>query len=160
MADEPSLTRYMPEASVIAIRPFEEADRDALRRLFIVSRRAAFTWHTSASHDGIDFDRSTEHEQVLVACIDGEPVGFASIWVPDSFLHNLFVHPDFLRQGIGTALLAHCTEHFLTTPTLKCLKVNVNAIRFYVARQWRVIGDGESADGPYFLMEKPRAKAP
>jgi GNAT superfamily N-acetyltransferase len=144
------------DLGIVQVRSFEEADRDALRSLFKASRQAAFTWDTGANPEALDFNKSTVNEKVLVALIDGKQVGFASIWEPDSFLHNLFVHPDCLRQGIGTALLARCADHFSKAPTLKCLKANARAMRFYTAQGWRVIGDGESADGPYALMEGPR----
>lgn len=34
------------------------------------------------------------------------PVGFTSI-NRDGYLHSLFVHPDYIRQGIATMLLVH-----------------------------------------------------
>jgi ribosomal protein S18 acetylase RimI-like enzyme len=109
----------------ILVREFEEADRDALRLLYIASRNAAFTWSAVELHQALDFDAHTEGEKILVAVTGAEILGFASIWEPDSFLHNLFVHPSATRQGVGQALLASCAKYFSNTPTLKCLKATL-----------------------------------
>lgn len=136
----------------ITVREFEEADRPALRHLYVASRNAAFHWNPSNAHQLLDFDRDTVGEIILVALAEGGIVGFASIWAPDSFLHHLFVHPSAFRRGVGTALLAGCAKYCSKTPTLKCVKENVNAMAFYQSRGWAVIGEGHGADGPYCLM--------
>lgn len=136
----------------ILVREFEEADRDALRLLYVASRDAAFTWSAAGAHRPGDFDLHTEGERILVAAVGAEVLGFASILEPDSFLHNLFVHPSALRQGIGRALLAQCGRYFTRPPTLKCLRANGGALRFYQAQGWCVLREGVGPDGPYLLM--------
>ncbi|MBY0270644.1 MAG: GNAT family N-acetyltransferase [Burkholderiales bacterium] len=138
----------------ILIREFEEPDRDTLRHLYLESRKAAFTWNTTRPCKPADFDSHTEGEHILVAVANAEIIGFASIWVPDSFLHNLFVHPSFMRKGVGRALLAACNKYFSRTPSLKCLKANVNAVQFYQSQGWKVAREEMGPDGPYLLMEK------
>lgn len=138
----------------IHVRPFEEIDRETLRRLYLDSRNATFTWDPAGSHQASDFDRHTEGEVILVAVVDDEIRGFASIWVPDSFLHNLFVHPSHKRQGIGQALLKGCDPHFANTPTLKCRQANVNAAQFYHSQGWITLRDETGPEGPYHLMAK------
>lgn len=141
---------------LLTIREFEEQDRAALRRIYTAARRAAFTWQDAASFQPADFDTDTEDECILVALADGVPVGFASIWEPDSFLHTLFVHPDFQHKGVGKALLTHCSAYFTAaTPTLKCLKANTPAIGFYLHQGWEALADGDSPDGPYLLFVRP-----
>jgi GNAT superfamily N-acetyltransferase len=138
----------------IRIRTFAKRDRPALRALFVASRNAAFTWAAPGTHRLEDLDTVTAGEIVLVALIDHEPVGFASIWEPDSFLHNLFVHPTCQRRGVGRALLAACAPYFRSTATLKCLKRNRAAMRFYRAHGWSVRGEGKGAGGAYFVLEQ------
>lgn len=139
----------------IIVREFEEADRAALRLLYVASRNAAFTWQAIGAHQPGDFDAHTEGEQILVAEEgNGGILGFASIWAPDSFLHNLFVHPSFTRRGVGRALLAACARHFTHPSTLKCLKANTQALDFYRSQGWRVLREETGPDGPYFLMTK------
>lgn len=136
------------------VRAFEEADRPALRDLYVASRNATFTWAPAGSHQASDFDLHTEGERVLVAVRGSKVLGFASIWEPDSFVHNLFVHPSALRQGVGQALLASCARYFTKTPTLKCLQANVNAIQFYKTQGWVAIREDVGPEGPYLLMAK------
>lgn len=136
----------------VLVREFEEADREALRLLYVASRNAAFTWPGVEPHQALDFDAHTQGEQILVAHAKGCIVGFASVWVPDSFLHNLFVHPSAMRQGVGQALLRACGKYFSKTPTLKCLTANVNARRFYESQGWRSLGEDTGPSGPYLLM--------
>jgi hypothetical protein len=76
----------------ILVREFEEADRASLRQLYVASRRAAFTWIAAESHQALDFDAHTQGEVILVAVANAQTVGFASIWKPDSFVHNLFAN--------------------------------------------------------------------
>jgi ribosomal protein S18 acetylase RimI-like enzyme len=141
----------------IQVRAFEEHDRDALRRLYAASRSATFTWVPAFEHRLLDFDRDTHEEKILVA--SGEPgvLGFASIWEADSFLHNLFVHPHFVRRGVGRALLSQCAAHFSGAPTLKCLVANQNALGFYKHLGWQPLAEGVGPGGPYLLLGRPQA---
>lgn len=142
-------------AAALQVRPMQPHDADALRRIFLQARTATFTWLDTRTFQLQDFDLFTLDERVLVALLDGEPVGFASLCEPDSFLHHLFISPGIHRRGIGAALLAACAPHFTQPPMLKCLKANTNALGFYEHMGWRVISDGEAADGPFVLMQGP-----
>lgn len=137
----------------VIVRDFVETDREALRQLFVVSRDAAFSWAAIGSHKLEDFDVSTAGERILVAEHSYRPIGFASVWQEDSFLHNLFVHPRFQGLGVGKMLLAGCDKYFSSAPTLKCLKANERAKRFYQSQGWRVRSEADGPEGPYFLME-------
>lgn len=138
----------------IFLREFLESDREALRELFVAARSAAFSWVSPDDHKLEDFDRFTEGERILVAVEANRPIGFASIWEPDSFLHNLFIHPEFQGQGVGQILLAYCDQYFMDTPTLKCLKSNQRAQQFYQSQGWTVLSEEEDPCGSYFLMKR------
>lgn len=138
----------------IVVRDFVEADREALRALFVAARDAAFSWAAAGAHRLEDFDASTAGERILVAEHACHPIGFASVWQEDSFLHNLFVHPLHQGRGAGTMLLAACDRHFSSVPTLKCLKANERAWLFYQSQGWRVRNEADGPEGPYVLMEK------
>lgn len=140
----------------IVVREFEETDRVALRELYVASRDAAFTWDPVGAHQASDFDLHTEGERILVATKGSQVLGFASIWEPDSFVHNLFVRPDAMRQGTGTALLAGCAPYFTKAPTLKCLVANVKARQFYQAQGWEALREDTGPEGPYVLMTHRR----
>lgn len=138
----------------ILVREFEEADREALRQVHVLSRRATFTWQPPEMHQSSDFDECTQGERILVALLDGLPVGFAAIWEAEDFLHSLFVHPAFIRQGVGKALLDRCADHFRGKATLKCLKPNLNAQHFYLSQGWTVLREEADPEGVYLLMAK------
>jgi GNAT superfamily N-acetyltransferase len=143
----------------VIVRDFAEADREALRKLFVASRDAAFVWVGAGAHRLEDFDAGTAGERILVAEHSCHPIGFASVWQEDSFLHNLFVHPRYQGLGAGTMLLAACDKYFSSIPTLKCLKANERARRFYQSRGWRVRSEADGPQGPYVLMERGRPGA-
>jgi GNAT superfamily N-acetyltransferase len=138
----------------IRVREFVDADREPLRAVYLASRVATFPWTDAELYQATDFDAHTEGELILVALLDAEIVGFASIWEQDSFLHNLFVQPSALRKGVGRALLARCMEYFRETPTLKCLQQNDNATGFYLSQGWDVVREEIGPEGPYLLMTK------
>ena len=137
----------------VNVRPFIETDREALRELFVDSRDIAFSWVTFGTHKIDDFDASTIGERILVAEHNCRPIGFASVWQDDSFLHNLFIHPDYQGKGVGKKLLSACSKLFFSTPTLKCLKANVHANQFYQSQGWSVRSEVCDPEGTYFLME-------
>ncbi|HDS1652726.1 TPA: GNAT family N-acetyltransferase [Stenotrophomonas maltophilia] len=147
--------RHVNRGQVI-VREFVEADREALRKLFVASRDAAFSWAAVGAHKLEDFDVSTAGERILVAEHSCTPIGFASVWQDDSFLHNLFVHPHYQRCGVGRMLLAGCDKYFSAAPTLKCLKANDPAKRFYQSQGWRVCSEADGPEGPYVLMVRAR----
>ena len=144
----------MARLSVIWVRLFQEHDRDALRRVYYESRRHAFHWLRRTLFQLEDFDNDTEGERVWVAVKDNAPVGFAGIWEADNFLHHLYVAPEHLRQGIGSLLLSTCMNSWRRPVTLKCMKSNRDAIRFYRKHGWFIESEGVSAVyGEYYLMK-------
>ena len=138
------------------IREFVESDRPALQKLYVASRAEAFPWLAPSVLQLGDFDTDTREERVIVALLGDIRVGFASIWEPDRFLHNLFVHTDYLRRGIGRALVERSMSYFDGPATLKCLQANSRAHAFYRHLGWHVTGYGESSDGRYYLMTAGR----
>jgi GNAT superfamily N-acetyltransferase len=135
------------------VREFMEADRDRLHRIYLDSRRATFHWLDTSAYKLEDFDTDTQGEKLLVAVNDkDEALGFVSIWVPDNFIHNLFIIPGLERQGIGMALLNAATDLFDLPLTLKCMERNHNAINFYKANGWRIKGKGSDENGDYYVM--------
>lgn len=137
------------------IRPARESDRPFLRTLFLRARKCSWPWADSQTWSLEDFDAATLDEQIWVAEIDGHRVGFASVWVSDNFLHNLFVDPDQQGHGIGSALLQHVQSTFTHTGALKCLVKNVEALHFYQRHGWHTEASGSSPEGDYWLMHYP-----
>jgi GNAT superfamily N-acetyltransferase len=136
----------------IEIRPGVAADIPALSQIYLDSRKQAFSWVAAAALRLDDFQRDTAGEAIWVAADATGPVGFASVYVPDNFIHNLFVHPQRTGQGIGTALLSTCIQNLGRPAVLKCVARNVRAREFYLARGWQIAAHGRSPDGRYLRL--------
>lgn len=134
------------------IRSCTERDRAALCGLYLAARRQAFHWLDTSQFRLEDFDRDTEGELIWVASEGGRPVGFISVWEPENFIHNLFVHPDATGLGVGSALLDRSLDEIGRPATLKCLSQNTRAREFYLAKGWRIAAEGHGPDGPFLLM--------
>lgn len=139
-------------AKVMSTRRFLESDRKALRAVYLETRSQVFTWINAASLRADDFDRDTEGETIWVGACDGRPVAFASIWEPENFIHNLFVHPRAAGQGLGSALLRECLDHLGRPAALKCVAENFAAAGFYQAQGWKCVEEGIGPHGVYLLM--------
>jgi len=134
------------------IRPATEHDRPALRELFLLARRATFTWLDGENFREEDYDGQTRGERVLVAeADDGSIAGFVALWEPDRFVHHLYLAAGQQGRGIGRALLQALgwPEQPLQ---LKCLRRNEAAQAFYLALGFAQIGQGRGNDGEYVLL--------
>jgi GNAT superfamily N-acetyltransferase len=139
---------------VTRIRLFQEQDRKALRKLYLESRRRAYRWWQSAFFTREDFDKDTEGERIWVAVSDGVAVGFAAAWERENFLHHLYVAPQHTGKGIGRLLLQTSVADLGRPASLKCLKANQAAIRFYNKNGWIIAAEGVSkGHGEYYLMK-------
>jgi GNAT superfamily N-acetyltransferase len=134
------------------LREYSEADLPALREIYLLSRRAAFTWELPDWFRVDDLDRAIEGEVILVAEIERMPVGFVSWWPPENFIHHLFLHPDYFRRGIGSQLLQACLDRLGRPARLKCISKNLPAKEFYLQRGWVVESKGTGCDGDYLTM--------
>ena len=138
------------------IRPYQEADRPALRSLYLAARQAAFTWRDTRNYRLEDFDRSTLGEEVWVAEQDGRLLGFVSIYRAEDFIHHLYVDPQPPPQGVGSALLHAAERTFTATGSLKCLVKNDKALAFYHKYGWQIVATGGDSGEEYYLMHSPK----
>lgn len=95
-----------------------------------------FYWTQTSEVDLKSFRNLTEDEVVYIALSDGLVVGFSGIYLPDKFLHHLYVDPDFQRKGVGSKLLAHAYTVTGFNLSLKCQVKNNLARAFYRASAW------------------------
>ena len=138
----------------VKIRIYNEGDCKQLEDIFYTVRREEFFWVDREKLSPLDFQGTTEGEQIFVAEEDGKAVGFISVWVPDKFIHNLFVSQMFRKQGIGRALIERAMEEFGTPLSLKCMKENESALKFYRADGWKIKEEGMCEEGKYYLLQK------
>ncbi|MDQ8937087.1 GNAT family N-acetyltransferase [Acinetobacter rudis] len=138
----------------INIRHYQPQDKLALSQLFLQTRIESWSWLDASQWTLQDFEASTQDELILVAEYGQQYLGFAAVFLPDNFLHHLFVAPQFQNLGVGSALLIAAEKHFTTTGNLKCLSENHAAQRFYIKHAWQVVDSGKCAEGDYVLMAK------
>jgi GNAT superfamily N-acetyltransferase len=74
-------------------------------------------------------------EVILVASIDDQIAGFASVWEQGNFIHHLYIDPKFQNLGIGPALLRECQTKCGLPLYLKCIEQNKGACRF-LEKKW------------------------
>ena len=89
----------------------------------------------------------------LAKALSGELCGFVSVYAAESFIHHLYVAPEFQRRGLASALLASLHGSLPLPWRLKCTQANTNALAFYVAKGWHEVSAGDGEDGAYFVLE-------
>ncbi len=137
----------------IAVSEAQPQDYEKLREIFLTVRRKAFFWTDPEKLILSDFDESTKGELILTAYHRGEAVGFVSAWVPDKFIHSLFVLPEFQGGGAGTALIREAADRVGLPLALKCVKANTSALGYYQSHGWSIEKEEADLEGPYYLMK-------
>lgn len=140
------------DKNYIYIEKAQKEEYDALRNIFFKSRQENFNW---MEYDNIkldDFDSSTKGELILTAKISNKIAGFISIWEEDKFIHNLFVSSNFQRCGVGKTLISEAVKAVGLPLTLKCVKLNENALNFYLSQGWTIEEEVKEKE-PYYLMK-------
>lgn len=135
------------------IYEFEEHDRAELRQLYYDVRKETFHWVENQSRDQNGFDLDTKGEEIIVAKIDGKIAGFISIWLPDNFIHHLYIRKEYRRKGLGRSLINKIKERIQGPLTLKCLLDNIEAVQFYERNNWKAKSTGISIHGVFILFE-------
>jgi GNAT superfamily N-acetyltransferase len=139
----------------LVIRPYSPKDAAACAKIF---DRAWHAGHPYAPRriDAADFAANTRHETILVAEVPPHGVvGFASVYEPASFVHNLYVEPNLHGRGVGKALLARAVLLAGGKASLKCQLRNPRSIAFYRHLGWIAGEEGESDIGPWVLLRSP-----
>jgi putative acetyltransferase len=98
--------------SAVSLRPYLPSDAERCAAIFRASVEElaiedysveqCAAW--AARADEPDFPKRLAGALTLVAIVDGEPVGFASLKGAET-IDTLYVDPDFARRGVATALL-------------------------------------------------------
>ncbi len=144
---------------ILHIRRATPADAPRCADIFLAGRKAAFPWAADRFQHA-DYAKSVQDETVWVIERGGLVCGFASLYEPEAFLHNLFVDPACHRQGLGRALLDHLCRRASGPITLKCVAANQPALAFYRAHGWTEIGTGTSDMGEYLVLRSPASARP
>ncbi|WHY88663.1 GNAT family N-acetyltransferase [Neobacillus novalis] len=134
------------------IRVANELDYPELRNVYLQSRSKTFFWENTEEMILEDFDKHTVGEHIILAEENNHILGFASLYLPDNFIHNLFVHPDFLGMGVGGQLLNASIEKMNRPLKLKCVSKNQNAMKFYERNGWKKVVEEGNPNEKYWIM--------
>ena len=139
---------------MLTLRPAAPADLDGCARVYVAAAAIAFPWVEPEERGERQFQESVRGEAVWLAEGPKGIVGIVSIYLPNRFLHSLYVQPACQRRGIGRGLvdlaLHHCGGH----AHLKCHEANREACRFYLATGWQPAGWGWSPEGPWIRFSR------
>ena len=81
----------------LAVRQFEQGDAAAVQRLYERAVGRA-VWLPAVAKADANFARASQGEAVFVCHgPEGRLVGLLSVWVPESFIHHVYVDPEFER---------------------------------------------------------------
>src|SRR5512135_526975 len=117
--------------SGVIIRRATARDTPRCAAIYLVARRNTFSWVPPEIFTLDDYEASVHDEEVWVAEVGGTVVGFVSFYRPDSFMHNLFVVPEWQHRGIGGLLLEQAVRRMTRPARLKCVAANRQACAFY-----------------------------
>jgi len=138
---------------MVVVEEAKNVNLPLLRTIFLKERQRTFTEQNTSEFKLEDFDKQTQGEYILSALIDDIPVGFISIWMPNNFIHHLYVDNAYQGKNIGTQLLKATIQKTAFPITLKCLVSNTKAIDFYLRKGFVEKSRGQSGNGTYILFE-------
>lgn len=142
----------------LVIRPAAADELAACADLYEEVQADTFTWvRPDRLPTAEDFLTDARDETVYVAMLDGRLVGVAAVYVPDNFLHSLFVSER--GKGVGKALLGYVCDRANGPVSLKVQAPNLRAEAFYLREGFRAIGRGEDPPPgfPWIKMVKQDA---
>ncbi|AVT76052.1 GCN5 family acetyltransferase [Rhodopseudomonas palustris] len=97
----PALRPYLPEDAAVAAAIFVASIEQLAADDYSEEQREAWA---SAADDEAKFAARLAGQLTLIATLQGVPVGFASLKVPDH-IDMLFVHPDYVGRDVGATLI-------------------------------------------------------
>jgi ribosomal protein S18 acetylase RimI-like enzyme len=144
---------------MITVRPFQKDDRQAIVG-FVAAIQEHERTHDSDLKVGTEIGSgyadlllqtaASQNGSVMVACVDGQPIGFICAWVEvdedpllqdqyrqHAYVSDIYVDPKWRRRGVATMLVDVVEKDMVTRgcPHIRvCSKAtNSSAIEFYRA---------------------------
>ena len=140
---------------MIVLRPATHADEQLVADIILASMLASYARFLPAHRFQriLDMDRPgqvarTDAARFTVAEANGTPAGI--LLRKGDYVDHLWVRPEFMGQGVGSALLAHAEERAAKDGfdrlTLDCFEKNKKALAFYRNKGFRVTLTRDAAE--------------
>jgi GNAT superfamily N-acetyltransferase len=142
----------------ISIRTAQLDDLPALRDIYRLASLANEGDRSNLLHhpEFLELsDRAVVERRMWLAEIDGEPVGFATTLPAESTveLEDLFVHPDWMRRGVGSRLVTDAVDRARREGFTRIeVTANPHALDFYRHLDFEELGPVETAFEPGIRM--------
>jgi len=136
----------------VAVRRAARRDMAACAAIYLERRRERFHWLDPDSLRPGDLQDDVRGEEIWVAEAHGQVVGFSSMYVAVSFVHNLFVRADWEGRGVGRLLMDHAVARLDWPVTLKCVVGNAPARAFYERLGFTEQRRGRSRNGVEYVL--------
>jgi ribosomal protein S18 acetylase RimI-like enzyme len=138
----------------VLVREACPADRPQVTRVFVNCRSQNFSWLPASAISLDDFNLAVKDERLFVAVLpDGAICGFLSLWEPGQFIHYLFIDPAYQGCHIANRLVKHLFPIYRQPYRLKCLDLNLRALKYYRREGWVEVGRGIDKDGGHRVLE-------
>ena len=130
---------------IITIRVAQPEDADAIVQLQLISIKTLCVQDYSSEQLQALLKSKSRHryweETIFVAEIGKTIVGFAALQKYNHLITAMFVHPQYIRQKIGTKLLLHIEQIAITKKTKKLLVYSsLTAKKFYTRNGFNTVG--------------------
>lgn len=142
----------LAEPSLITVRQATFEDAQACTRILREGWKRAFPGRRRKVDLNV-FLAETDGETVLVATRRNRVLGFAGIYLPESFLHHLYVEPRAHRKGVGSLLLRAARDLTGGPISLKTQTTNFRARAFYDRHGFVATETGDDGMGPWVRLE-------
>ncbi len=130
---------------------------EELKKIYYEIRKDEFFWEQSISED--DFEKDIEDQKIIIAISNDKAIGFLSYFEDTGFIRNLFIKKTARGKGSAFILLSTlATEENLFPLTLKCVKQNKKALKFYREAGFFIANDGIQDGTEYFLLQLNKLK--
>ena len=147
----------------IELRPAQTGDAQALAELLIQSRRALMPYLPQVHSDAEVHTWMAEHlipaGVVTLAALDDKVVGMMALSseAGHGWIDHLYVRPDSVSRGLGSALLSRAIQRLGAPIRLYTFQANHGAQRFYARHGFEAIAlsDGQNNEEhlPDVLLE-------